>query len=239
MTQKNNNFQIILTSLILGIIIALFQFTELDILTQSYFFDFETKKWLVDENEPILKFIFYNGAKNLLIIFAVCTLFALIFFRKKELIKEYKKGLIIVLLSAIIIPFFIGTLKATTNTPCPCNINYFGGEYPNLKVFDSYPPNFVQKSRIKCWPAGHASGGFALMSLFFLFKSAKNRKKALVFALIVGWSMGLYKMLLGDHFLSHTLITMILAWLIILLIVKFMEKFERSKFAKSTKISLL
>ncbi|HIP14233.1 MAG TPA: PAP2 family protein, partial [Sulfurimonas autotrophica] len=43
-------------------------------------------------------------------------------------------------------------------------------------------------------------------------------------AMIVGWSMGLYKMIIGDHFFSHTLITMILAWFIILLIVKIVNK---------------
>jgi membrane-associated PAP2 superfamily phosphatase len=32
--------------------------------------------------------------------------------------------------------------------------------------------------------------------------------------------MGGYKMIIGDHFLSHTVITMIFAWLIILIIVR-------------------
>ena len=239
MTTKNINLQIIVSSIILIFVIALFQFSEIDILVQSHFFNFETKKWLVDENEPIMKFFFYNGAKNTLLIFAIIILLSLIFFRGNSLIKEYKKGFIIVLLAAAIIPSVIGSLKAITNTPCPNNINYFGGEYPNIKVFDSYPKDFVQKSKAKCWPAGHASGGFALLSLFFLFKTEKNRRKAVIIALIIGWSMGLYKMLLGDHFLSHTIITMVLSWLIILLIVKLTEKFERYNFEKSTKIQLL
>jgi membrane-associated PAP2 superfamily phosphatase len=239
MTTKNINLQIIITSIILICVIALFQFSEIDIFIQSHFFNFETKKWLIDKNEPILKFFFYNGVKNSLLIFAIIILLSLIFFRKNSLIKEYKKGLIIVLLAAAIIPSVVGTLKAVTNTPCPNNINYFGGEYPDIKLFDSYPKDFVQKSKIKCWPAGHASGGFALLGLFFLFKTEKNRKKTIVFALIIGWSMGLYKMLLGDHFLSHTIITMVLSWLIILLIVKLTEKFERYNFEKSTKIQLL
>ena len=42
---------------------------EIDILVQSHFFNFETKKWLVDENEPIMKFFFYNSANNTLLIF--------------------------------------------------------------------------------------------------------------------------------------------------------------------------
>ena len=66
MTIKNINFQIIVTFIILIFVIALFQFSEVDILVQSHFFNFETKKWLVDENEPIMKFFFYNGAKNTL-----------------------------------------------------------------------------------------------------------------------------------------------------------------------------
>ena len=58
------------------------------------------------------------------------------------------------------------------------------------------------------------------MALFFLFKTPINQKRALFTGLVVGWSMGAYKMLLGDHFLSHSIITMIMAWLIILIIVK-------------------
>lgn len=233
---KNLNKHILITAILLISVIAIFQFTDLDIFIQSFFYNFDTKNWLIDKDEPILKFFFYDGIKNLLILFAVNILIFLIFLRKKELIQEYKKGLIIVLLSAIFVPVIIGSLKAISNTPCPCNIVNFNGTYPETKVFDSYPKGFIQTSKAKCWPAGHASGGFALMALFFLFKTPKNQKRALVVALVIAWSMGLYKMLLGDHFLSHTIITMIMAWLIILIIVKSMQFKQRQKLEKSTKI---
>ena len=226
---KNLNKHILITAILLISVIAIFQFTDLDIFIQSFFYNFDTKNWLIDKDEPILKFFFYDGIKNLLILFAVNILIFLIFLRKKELIQEYKKGLIIVLLSAIFVPIIIGSLKAISNTPCPCNILSFNGTYPDTKVFDSYPKDFIQTSKAKCWPAGHASGGFALMALFFLFKTPKNQKRALVVALVIAWSMGLYKMLLGDHFLSHTIITMIMAWLIILIIVKSMQFKQRQE----------
>ena len=227
--QKNLNKQIVITALLLIAVIALFQFSDLDIFVQNFFYNFETKLWLIDKNEPILKFFLYEGMKIFLILIAVGILFSLIFSRKKKLIQEYKKGLIIVLLSAIFVPLFIGSLKAISNTPCPCNIVNFNGVYPAVKVFDSYPKDFVQTSKVKCWPAGHASGGFALMALFFLFKTPINQKRALITALVVGWSMGTYKMLLGDHFLSHTIITMIMAWLIILIIVKLTQFKQRQE----------
>ncbi|MDZ7818819.1 MAG: phosphatase PAP2 family protein [Aliarcobacter sp.] len=227
--QKNLTKQIIITVMLLIAVIALFQFSDLDIFIQNFFYNFELKVWLIDKDEPILKFFLYDGMKNFLILIAVAILFSLVFLRKKRLIQEYKKGLIIVLLAAIFVPLMIGSLKAITNTPCPCNIVNFNGVYPDIKVFDSYPKDFIQPSKAKCWPAGHASGGFALMALFFLFKTPKNQKRALIGALIVGWSMGSYKMLLGDHFLSHTLITMIMAWLIILIIVKLTQFKQRQE----------
>lgn len=233
---ENNNKQIVITTLLLIVVIALFQFTELDIFVQNFFYNFETKNWIIDKDEPILKFFFYDGIKALLILLGVAIFLSLVFLRKKRLVQEYKKGLIIVLLSAILVPLLIGSLKAITNTPCPCNIVHFNGTYPENKVFDSYPTDFVQKSKVKCWPAGHASGGFALMALFFLFKTPKNQKRALIGALIIAWSMGTYKMLLGDHFLSHTIITMIMAWLIILIIVKFTQFKQRPNIEKPTKI---
>ena len=227
--QKNLTKQIVITVMLLIAVIALFQFSNLDIFVQNFFYNFESKVWLIDKDEPILKFFLYDGMKIFLILIAVAILFSLVFLRKKRLIQEYKKGLIIVLLSAIFVPLMIGSLKAISNTPCPCNIVNFNGVYPDIKVFDSYPKDFIQPSKAKCWPAGHASGGFALMALFFLFKTPKNQKKALIGALIVGWSMGSYKMLLGDHFLSHTLITMIMAWLIILIIVKLTQFKQRQE----------
>ena len=227
--QENLNKQITITTILLVTVIAFFQFSNLDIFVQNFFYNFESKVWLIDKDEPILKFFLYDGMKVFLILIAVAILFSLVFLRKKKLIQEYKKGLIIVLLSAIFIPLMIGSLKAISNTPCPCNIVNFNGVYPDIKVFDSYPKDFVQPSKAKCWPAGHASGGFALMAFFFLFKTQLNKKRALGVALVVGWSMGLYKMLLGDHFLSHTIITMIMAWLIILIIVKLTQFKQRQE----------
>ncbi|NOX15271.1 MAG: phosphatase PAP2 family protein [Epsilonproteobacteria bacterium] len=223
------NRQILITFLLLLTTILFFQFTNIDILLQNHFYNFTTHKWLIDRNEPVLKFIFYDGIKKLLIIFAVSILFSLIFFRKKRVIKEYKKGLILVVFAAILIPVIVGALKDTTNTPCPKNIEYFGGVYPDIKVLDSYPKTFKQKGKIKCWPAGHASGGFALFSLFFLFKTEKNRKRALAVALFVGWSMSLYKMFIGDHFLSHSIITMEIAWLIVLILEKQLTNLFRKR----------
>ena len=91
---KNLNNQILITAFLLIAVIALFQFSNLDIFVQNFFYNFETKNWIIDKNEPILKFFFYDGIKNLLILFAIGILFSLIFLRKRKFVQEYKKGLL-------------------------------------------------------------------------------------------------------------------------------------------------
>jgi membrane-associated PAP2 superfamily phosphatase len=223
-----SNKQIFLTVLILLASIVFFAKSDIDIYVQDMFFNFDTNKYILDSHLQPYRFIFYDGIKKLLIVFAVVLLFSLIFFRRNRLVKEYKKGIIIVVLSAVFIPVSVGALKKETNMPCPKNEIRYGGNYPKTAVWESYEEDFKYKDqKIKCWPAGHASGGFALLSLFFLFKSKRNKTLALGFALSVGWSMGVYKMLIGDHFLSHTVITMLLAWLIVLIIAKSVYRFSK------------
>ena len=214
------NKQIFITILMIFFTIILFAYTNLDEIVQDYLYNFNTHNWILDRNMQPYKFIFYDGIKKLLIAIGVLFLFA--FFMKK--FKEYKKGILIVVLSAIIIPVFIGFLKRETNMPCPKNIVRYGGVYPKTKVWEHYPKGF-HKPRIKCWPAGHASGGFALMSLFFLFKRKRNKIIGLLVGISIGWAMGIYKMMIGDHFLSHTILTMLIAWLIILINAKLVNKF--------------
>ena len=66
----------------------------------------------------------------------------------------------------------------------------------------------------KCFPAAHASAGFSLYGLAFLPTLQKHRYKIFVIVTVLGWTMGLYKMSFGDHFFSHTLVSMLLAWTI-------------------------
>ena len=214
------NKQIALTSAILLCLFILFEFTNIDIWVQDHFYNFELQQWILDRDDKITKFIFYDGIKKLFIIFIILLLAGLLLFRNSRLIQTYKYGLWIVCISAFLVPLSIGSLKTITNIPCPKNITHYGGDYPYVTVLEKYPKDFHQTGKIKCYPAGHASGGFALLSLLFLFKDRKDKRRALVAVMIIGWSMGGYKMLIGDHFLSHTIITMILAWLIILIIAK-------------------
>jgi len=214
---------IVITFIVLIISIIFFGLSDIDLSVQDMFYNFKTKSWILSSSIEPWHFIFYSGAKKLLILIGVAFLFGFICFYNTKLLQSYKKCILIVILSAIIVPLTVGFLKKTTNMPCPKHEINYNGKMIKTAVWQKYPKPYSTMPKIKCWPAGHASGGFALLSLFFLFKSKKNKKVAIIVALLIGWAMGLYKMVIGDHFLSHTIITMILAWLIILIIAKFVD----------------
>lgn len=187
-------------------------------MIQDYLYQFSETQWILDRNDKITEIIFYSGIKKLFYVFVISIAVALILFRKYEFIQQYKTGLLIVLISTLLVPLVIGSLKSVTNIPCPKDIAHYGGSYPHVTVLKRYPDIMQQKARVKCFPAAHASGGFSLMALFFLFKKRRNRLIGLVSGLSIGWMTGIYKMLIGDHFLSHTIVSMIMAWLIILIV---------------------
>ncbi len=213
----------------LVIVLLWFELTTTDIWLQDFLFNAQDNAWLLDAPGQVLSFIFYDGIKKLLILFALGILICLLVFRNRAWVKQYHRGLRIVLLSLIIVPSVVGVMKATTNVACPRDITAYGGSIPYVRVFESYPQGQRPEKIQQCFPAGHASGGFALMSLYFLFHTKRNRRRGLIFGLTIGCLMAGYKTLLGHHFLSHSIITMILAWLLINMIVLFDDFITRKR----------
>ena len=213
--------QLIFWGLALVAAIALFEWTNLDLWVQDRLFNIETGQWLVDRNAALLRLAFYTGIKGAIIAFGV-TLLALygLTFSKNRAGEAGLSGLrrryLIVILSVIVVPLTIAELKATTNIYCPSQIARYGGDRPYIKLFESYPADCNTCDSGRCFPAGHASGGFALMALYYLFEKKSHRLAGLGVGLGLGWAMGGYQMMKGAHFLSHTVVTMIAAWLMIL-----------------------
>ncbi len=74
--------------------------------------------------------------------------------------------LIVTMLSIGIGPLVVGLLKATSAHSCPWDLLEYGGKAMSFPLFGTTPA-FPGPGR--CFPGGHASSGFAVMALFFLF----------------------------------------------------------------------
>lgn len=211
--------EILLGVLLLAVVFFAFEFSSLDLVVEDALYGVAGQHWFFPrEQESWQALLFYKGIKYFIILVgaAFVAAYLLSFMKKAEILREYRRGILIVCLSMLLVPSLVGALKTATNTPCPCEYERYGGAYPYITVLDPMPSDIREKFR--CFPAGHASGGFALMSLYFLFRSRRKKIIALAAALGTGSMMGFYKMAMGDHYLSHTLITLLLSWLIIRLI---------------------
>ena len=215
----------------LVVILVFFEFTNTDLLLQESFYLPLEKTWILKDPGLRYRAIFYTGMKIPIYIIGFSSLMASLLSWKKNLWHHYRKGLLIVTLTLIILPSFVALVgKNLSNVQCPDDLNHFAGKIPYVKLFETYPANPHSLDgkwpRGHCFPAGHASGGFALLSLVCFFKSRRNKLLALFFALSMGWVMGVYQMLRGAHFLSHNITTMILAFIIVSTLNQLIEDFN-------------
>lgn len=203
--------------LLLGGVIALFEFTEIDLGLQDYFYDAGARRWVVDAANPLGRLIFYNGPKAVIILIAVAVL-VLAFgpARWRDRLRFARRDLWVGALTLITVPVLAGIGKNTTNTFCPSEIRRYGGDVPYVKLCEPYAADDRPDRKGHCFPAGHASGGFALLGLLWLRRTRAWKLGGLALGLGTGWWMGGYQMLKGAHYLSHSVVTMLLAWIVLL-----------------------
>ncbi|MGC3958244.1 MAG: phosphatase PAP2 family protein [Verrucomicrobiota bacterium] len=207
-----------LTLLLLAGTFAVFQFTDIDVWVQDHFYNFEKHRWFLDNQAPWPRLIFYTGSKIVLAIAGGGLVVWLLFptrWRPRSLQRVElpwpSHRLWPMLLCLTIVPITIGAMKRRSDLSCPWSIDRYGGDRPHLRFFDALPPGYRPDCG-KCFPAGHASGGFALFGLSLLSDSRRSRWIGLATGMTAGWLLGGYQMLKGAHFLSHTVVTMLIAW---------------------------
>ena len=227
--MQNRLFTLILTLGLLVGAFGIFQFTDLDIRVQDRCYDFTNHRWPVEKQDALPRILFYSGPKILLGVLAgllVVWLLLPVRWRPKFLknceLPWAKRRLWFVLLCLATIPTTIGFMKKRSDLYCPWSIDRYGGDRPHIHFFDplpaDYPPDCGQ-----CFPAGHASGGFALLGLYYLSDSRRGRWFGFAIGMTAGWVMGIYQMLKGAHFLSHTVVTMLIAMAIVQVLALMMD----------------
>ncbi len=197
-----------------------FEHSQFDVRISNLFYT--NGHWLLEKGAQPYRFIFYDSPKLLLILFGVYLIMVLIwhywqrryantvnakvfFIRPIAALSSREVGYL--LITIIIVPTVIATLKSFTHVSCPNSLFLFNGDLPYLNLWQ----NILAKTPAKCFPAAHASAGFSLYGLAFLPTVQKYRYKIFVLVTALGWTMGLYKMAFGDHFFSHTLVSMLLS----------------------------
>jgi len=116
----------------------------------------------------------------------------------------------------------ISRLKAWTRVDCPWDLARYGGDRPLLGLFEAR--NAAEASG--CFPAGHASAGYAWLALYFFARRTRPawRWPGLALGLAAGLLFGLCQQLRGAHFLSHDLWALALCWSVPLCLFRWMPQ---------------
>lgn len=209
---------------------AAFALVPIDLWLQDRLFDRATGEWLVDEHAWIGLVLCYHGPKALawFVGLAAITL-AIGPARWRERLRLDRRGLWLVALALVLVPALVGLGKRVTNVHCPRDLRRYGGREPYVELCSCHSPQDPPVRAGKCWPAGHASGGFALFGLGALRRSRRWRAGCLALGATFGWWMGGYQMLRGAHFLSHTVATMWIAAAVVIGLHALLEPHDRDR----------
>jgi membrane-associated PAP2 superfamily phosphatase len=125
-------------------------------------------------------------------------------------------------LGTVLIPLLTSGLKLVSNRHCPWDVTDFGGYAPYVSLFASTSPDLV---RGVCFPAGHASAGFAWLAWALALRQERPAAARLVFAIALGTGlvMGAGRMAQGAHFVSHVLWSAWFAWALSLALAAFLR----------------
>jgi membrane-associated PAP2 superfamily phosphatase len=117
--------------------------------------------------------------------------------------------------SIILSVAFVGLLKVLTNVDCPWDLAPFGGDQPFVQLFadrpDALPP-------AHCFPAAHASSGYALLASYFALRERRARlaRCGLAIGLFTVLAFGVAQQARGAHFVSHDVWSAFIVWFVAL-----------------------
>ncbi len=188
-----------------------FERSDIDITLTDQIYAFGDSSWAL-RDAWITSTLIHNDGRKLVAVCAVILLLLLIASHFVQALKPYRKGLWYLAVSAVGAGVAINLLKQATHVDCPWDLLRYGGDFPYIKKFAVHPKDFQTGA---CFPAGHASAGYAWLGLYYFARDLFPRwqRAALTGVVLLGLVFGIGQQLRGAHFLSHDLWTLGLCWL--------------------------
>ena len=114
-------------------------------------------------------------------------------------------------ITTLVALLLVSSIKLRSATSCPWDLQQFGG----AAIYVSHwARGVLDGGGGGCFPAGHASAGFAFLGGFFVFRRSHPALAWywLAGTLALGLLLGVAQQIRGAHYMSHTLWTAWLCW---------------------------
>ena len=195
-------------------------------IARYFFFDATMNEWIA-RHDWWANELLHTGGRNLMRVIGVLALMAWAATYRSTRLATHRADLGYFAACMVLVPLAIGALKQITNVDCPWDLQGFGGNMPMIHWFESRPAELPHAA---CFPGAHSSSAFALFGLFFLWRASKPTWAtiALLTTLILGGAFSLAQQSRGAHFLSHDVVSGLLAWLICLGLYRFRGRYAET-----------
>ena len=155
--------------------------------------------------------LIHKAGRDASVVAWICVVAAWIVARTRPQLAHLRKPLAYLAWSVLLATTLVAWFKSWSNMDCPWDLLRYGGQRPYVELLHLRP---IGLSRGACFPAGHASAGYAWMALYFFFLMAHPRWRwwGLAAGAGAGLLFGSSQQLRGAHFLSHDLWSAMICW---------------------------
>jgi membrane-associated PAP2 superfamily phosphatase len=157
-------------SLIFVVVAYVFELHQLDLIVADWFYTLEGHQWSL-KNHYLMKIVLHDKAQNISKLLGLLFLVLAISSHFYQRLSPYKKGLWLLFISFAVSAALVAIGKSISHVDCPWDLQRYGGTRPYLPIFDAHPGNYKFG---RCFPSGHASGGYGLIGLYFFFSTTNQ-----------------------------------------------------------------
>lgn len=191
-------------------------------IAQTIFFDPARMQWIGEGSWWANDFLHVGGRWAVRGIVAIALALWVATYLDSEL-RALRRAAAYFVMSVALCVGVVGLLKMSTNVDCPWDLSEFGGDFPFVHLFADRSDALRYGH---CFPAAHASSGYALVALYFVFRERYGllAKLGLGLGMLAGLIFGIAQQSRGAHFVSHDLWSAFIVWMISLALYSFAFK---------------
>lgn len=156
----------------------------------------------------------HGGGRRLSQWLWLATLVTFVLAQRRQRWAEWRLPLLYLLLCVVLSTAMVAWMKRWTQMDCPWDLLRYGG----TKAYHGLFEQRASGGAGACFPAGHASAGYAWVAAYFFLGAVRPRWRwwGLAAGLAMGALFGLAQQLRGAHFLSHDVWSLMICWLVAL-----------------------
>jgi membrane-associated PAP2 superfamily phosphatase len=193
-------------------LMAVAHWLALDFRLADALYGLEGGEWAL-KDQVLLQDGLHRGGRTLSQWMGAGVILALLGSLPPTPLRSWRRPLLFLFLAVAGSTLAVSILKQLVSMECPWDLARYGGEWPFVGLLARRPEAMPDTA---CFPAGHASAGYAWLGLYFFLAATLPRWRWLGLAtgLGLGFAFGITQQLRGAHFLSHDLWTLMLCWTI-------------------------